>query len=153
MRIANSQSPTFQAIHVQGSMMTPAQRNAVEKIVDIISYSDQYMKAKESNLDLCFIAAKDKLVEVMFLDRDSESFVKTAANEILKVTSKTANKINDVANRILKKLEETLSGKYVIEEFNAEKLALGDTEADKFFEALAPEDIDAKDLFCIAYRV
>ena len=120
MQVNNIQSPSFQAIHVQGSKMSKIQRNVAEKLVDSISYSDAYMKAYNELIDVCFVSSKDKVVDVMFLDRESNKFIRNGRDEILRVTSKTGQKLSDISTRIQNKLEEIVNGKYVREKFNPE---------------------------------
>lgn len=152
MQVNNTQNVSFQAIHAQTSKMSTAQKKLVDNLSSLISYSDSYMKAANANIDICFFPVGINKIKAIFLDSKSESFVKTAKDNIVSVASKARENCFLTADRIMYKLDEILAGNYKIEEYDVLKVASKKTDKVELFKMLKPEEIDADRNVVEAYK-
>lgn len=151
MQINTNNSQNFKAIHAQVSKMNRPQRLLTSKITDLMSYSDSYVKLKDANIDLCILPHEGDKVKVLFLDSDSEGFVKTIKDKVLEATSRSRETVFDTADRITEKIDKILSGKCKVDDFDIFKIKAGDTDKARLFSEFEEGDID-HDVYCIASR-
>ncbi|MBR2430749.1 hypothetical protein IKB17_04745 [bacterium] len=142
MQIQNIQNQSFNGIHVKTSSMNSIQKKLANKVVDGITYSDQYVKACDMGIDLCLFGnPKNKEgVVVKFLDRDSESFVRDKSN---KKPLERAFVLSGGVEKLLNLLNDVVSGVYPFKDVDPIAL-MDDTNTDmaKLYKNLEDSEID-----------
>ncbi len=130
MQISNNpNSQAFTGIQVQTSKMNKVQKALSDRISDIISYSDEYVKASEAGVDVYFIPGRvEDRVKVLFMDTDSDMFYRKD-NEKRVFTILNADKENfKQADNVLEKLKQIVAGVFKEPEYDAEKILKGETD-------------------------
>lgn len=143
MLVQNASSQTFNGIHTQTSKMNSVQKKLTNKLIDGITYSDQYIKACEQGIDLCIFRNPKNAngVVVRFLDRDSESFVREKSN---KKPLERAFVLSGGVEKLIAKLNDVVSGLYPIKN-NVDFVDLVDnnkTDMCKLYRMLKDNEID-----------
>lgn len=133
MEISNNhKTPAFSGIRVNTSKMNQVQKNLSNKIADILSYSDEYQKASNCGIDVYFLpTANESSVKVAFMDTFSDNFYRKSPNRLVQNTIITKKNRFTLVDNIIGNLKRILAGEFKSPEFDAYKIAEGDTDLGK----------------------
>ena len=146
MQTQNINGLSFNGIHSQFTKMNRAQRKLTNILVDGVSYSNEYIKACDKNIDICFFPnPKNKSgVIAKFLKRDSETFVKDLYGKKSLVRAFT---LSGGIDKLIKTLKDVVSDIYPIADVVDEVYEDTNTDMCKLYKELEyPEIDDPKDI-------
>ena len=113
MKINNNfSSPAFTSTHIQKSKMNQKQINFSDRIYDAMTYSDEYQKAKEANIDVYILPNNRKKdgIKVLFLDKYSDTFIKSQGkNSRLTINDVSTSGTFDIVDKIRDNLNKIIN--------------------------------------------
>lgn len=114
MNITNNISPAFKGFYVHDENMSKTQKGISNAIIDAISYSDEYQKANENNIDVYITPNKTKnSVNVRYMDKDNGYYFRNSNdNRRIVQTTVPTGSVLSLADKITSQLGDILSGKF-----------------------------------------
>lgn len=132
MQIRNNQISTqpqsFKGIRINTSGMTDAQTKTSLRISDMLDYTDEYTKTKDT-VDVYILPGKsEKSIIIKFMDKFSDMFYKKENKVAQASINIEKDDYNKSINEICDNLNKIDAGDYKSPELNVEKVLKGKTD-------------------------
>lgn len=121
MKISNNLSPAFNGYFVQDKKMNQTQKNISSDILNAITYSDEYLNADASNIDIFITPNHDNhhAVNVRYMDKDNGYYIRDKENKIVQ-TMIPVEWVQEKADELITQIRDVVSGKFGFRGYDSE---------------------------------
>lgn len=123
-----AQTQTFTGIRINASEMTDAQAKLSRRISDMLDYTDEYVKTRDT-VDVYMLPGKsEKSIVVKFMDKLSDMFYQRGKTHAQTNINPDKNNFDTSVDDICKNLNKIETGKYKAPELDINKVLKGETD-------------------------